>query len=1534
MVLRGHSFGNVDQKFLSLFMPPFEGFERALSVFAISEKRCLSPKGALLSLFGKIFAVVLLLCFFLGGGTPANCSQDLLTPQEREYLQALPAITVCPDPDWAPYEYLDEKGNFAGIAADLLDLLAQRLGMEFTYVIPRDWDEALALSKSGEVLILPFLNQTPQREAWLLFTDPLLVDPTVFITRQEHSFIVDATQLVDKRMILPSGTSMEERVQRDFPNLQVITVPREEDVFRGIEEGKADLTLRSLIMAAYTIRKEGYFNLKIAGQAPEGYVNRLRMGVFKDEPQLRDILNKGIATITPREREEILNHHVNITMVTSVNYARIFGIGGVLGAFLVLSFYVNFRLKRANSALEESERSKSVLIANLPGVAYRGRYDASWTMEFISQGCLDLTGYAPEDLIENKTVAFSDLILKEDAENVWKVWEKAIATKTTATLEYRIRTALGEERWVFEQGVPLYDASGEVAFLEGLIIDITDRKRAEAALNQSNTLYEELARQSRTVTWEINRQGRYTYVSPVAELVLGYAAEDMVETMYFYDLSLPEEREEVKEYGLGCMERRAEVRGGERRFLTKEGNLLWIAVDGLPLENAQGELLGFRGSYRDITWRKQLEKNIERKNALRELVAQISADFVNASRSNVDDKIHSMLQRVGAFLGVDRTFLFQFSPDEMYMWNTHEWCAPGVSSVKDMVQNYPVREVPLIARIIRQRETLFVPSVEELPPEWEAEKRELRQQKVQSVLALPLTKGEMLLGYFGFDSVCIQRDLDTEVLEILRILGNILADALERDLLEKQILAARDAAQRMAMAKGEFLANMSHEIRTPMNGVQGMLELLLESHLLEEQRFYAETARASAESLLTILNDILDFSKIEAGKLDLQMQRCSLLNILDDLGGALGIKAREKGIELLLRMDSQVPLHVQADCHRLRQILLNLASNAIKFTEKGEVALAVTRVPEKEKPRRILLRFTIRDTGIGISSEQQQLLFHKFSQVHRSANRAYGGTGLGLAISRELVELMGGEIGVSSQEGVGSEFFFEIPLEKPEEEHSLSSLGAPVLKGVRILVASGNPRCRDALTGCLASWGMRPSGASSLEDLQKLFRSAREEGDLFSMVLRDSLLPGEAGYPETLEEALGWPKIFGCSVIMFAHRGGAQSLPPGAFLLGKPLRYRELAGLLASLGEKSSSERKEPSPKDASGATGKPQEAPKEIPPGIPSFRGRTILLAEDNHINQKVVTRMLEKTGARVVLAENGQEALQMVEEGVPDLVLMDLHMPRMDGFEAAGILRERYPDLPIIALSAAVMEEDRRRTMEAGMQEHLGKPITREVLYGTLERYLPPEEVQALREEASSWPEELPHELPGFDLSQGLVLFGGSGEEYRSALEQFFQEIPLEYEPILRLLREERVEESRRLLHTLKGVAGTLGAKRTREAAEALEQSLKSSGEVPERMRQDLQDALHEARSAEKLLPPLREREALSEEEARGAVEILRKKLKANEFVEEHILHKAGGILHSRGAEVALSKLEDLVHSFEVEEAIELLESLFPEGEEGKHE
>ncbi len=402
-----------------------------------------------------------------------------LTASERAYLERLAPIRVAPDPDWPPFEAINADGDFVGIAIDLLELVAERLGIAFEYVIGQDWDEAIARSQSGEVLILPFLNQTPEREQWLIFTDPLLEDPNVFITREEHPFITDLNQLEDETLALPAGTSIEERVRRDYPHLEILILPTEAEVLRAVQQREADLALRSLTVAAYTLRSEGLFNLKIAGQAPERFTNRLRMGVLKDEPQLRELLNRAIATMSARERQAIVNRHVNITVVRPFDYGFILRVAGVLVLLIGLSFYWNWRLRRVNAALRESERSKSVLIANLPGLAYRCRLDADWTMEFISDGCLELTGYSSSALLNNRDLSFNELILTEDRESIWNLWQQARASTGKATLEYRIRTASGALKWVYERGQITAGSEQETPIIEGLIIDITQRKETE-----------------------------------------------------------------------------------------------------------------------------------------------------------------------------------------------------------------------------------------------------------------------------------------------------------------------------------------------------------------------------------------------------------------------------------------------------------------------------------------------------------------------------------------------------------------------------------------------------------------------------------------------------------------------------------------------------------------------------------------------------------------------------------------------------------------------------------------------------------------------------------------------------------------------------------------------------------------------------------------------------------------------------------------------------------------------------------------------
>lgn len=407
-----------------------------------------------------------------------------LTSEERAYLDNLGAVTMCVDPDWEPYERVDEQGNFTGIAADLVEIVSKRLSIPFVIVHTVDWQETLEVSREGGCMLIPFLNQTTEREEWLDFTAPLFVAPNVFITRNEHDFISNPSELVDRTVVLPHSTSMEEFLLQDYPNLDIITVDDENDCYRMVSEGKADMTLRSLTTAAYTIRRDGWFNLKIAGQPPEPhYVNHLRMGVLKEMQDLRDILNKAILTITPREREEIINRHVNIEYVQSTDLTWLMRMGAFLGVLLAVSFYWNHRLKNALAALRESERSKSVLISNIPGMAYRCLYNRDWTMQFVSKGCQELTGYKSEELINNRVVSYNSLIVPEYREGIIEEWEKARIAKLPVELEYKIITADMTVKWVYEKGVFIYDDHDNVLGIEGLIIDISDRKAAEEKLS-------------------------------------------------------------------------------------------------------------------------------------------------------------------------------------------------------------------------------------------------------------------------------------------------------------------------------------------------------------------------------------------------------------------------------------------------------------------------------------------------------------------------------------------------------------------------------------------------------------------------------------------------------------------------------------------------------------------------------------------------------------------------------------------------------------------------------------------------------------------------------------------------------------------------------------------------------------------------------------------------------------------------------------------------------------------------------------------
>jgi len=946
----------------------------------------------------------------------------------------------------------------------------------------------------------------------------------------------------------------------------------------------------------------------------------------------------------------------------------------------------------------------------------------------------------------------------EEARRVGGLFQEIVSEqKPFRNLENWNHSKDGQLVCLLTSGHPIYDTSGTFCGYRGVDTEITDRVRVAAdfaeALAQLRSILD-AATEVGIIATDVD--GQITAFNTGAERMLGYQAEEIVEAKNVLDIFRDEEvgaRSQALEGSLGYRADGfnalvARVRAGgsdsaEWTLQRRDASLITVNVTFTATYDDAGSLTGFLAIAQDITERKRWEDELRR---LGRAVEQASDGI-----AITDLEGHLEFVNPG-WVEMHGVLADKILGEHIRMFHTPEQYERELSPFIEDVRNSGSRQGE-VAHLRADGSTF---------PAW------------TSCTILGDDTG-LPMGFVLVVSDISDRKATEEALRRANEEAEIVNLELERSVEHANRLALE--AEIASAAKSEFLANMSHEIRTPMNGILGMSSLLLDTKLSGEQQDNVQTVRSCAESLLTIINDILDFSKIEAGKMDLETLDFDLRTTCDDMNNMVALRAMEKGLEYVFRVDPETPSRLQGDPGRLRQILLNLVGNAIKFTSKGDVVVQVDLVKESDEDA--VVRFRVSDTGIGISEGKVQTLFAPFTQADASTTRIFGGTGLGLTISKRLVELMDGEIGVESEKGKGSTFWFTLLVKKQVGVHDSLLDTNTKLQGKRILVVDCHQTSRDYLHDLIKTWDCEYVEAEANEILQALEQAAKEGAPVDVAVLD---LTAADSPCEDVGGAIRDNKRYGEPILValtsVGHRGDAARLERAGFsvYLTKPVSAQQLHDcLIAAIGQ--------------TDADGHPQIGSLVTRHSVAEAQKRRmrILLAEDNVVNRTVALKMLEKLGYRADPVWNGAEAVAALEETDYDIVLMDIQMPEMDGFEATKAVRAGEgkivdPRVPIIAMTGHTMKGDREKCLEQGMDDYISKPIQAPVLAEVLSRWLEPRmrelsQARAIPGEAADEPKDdsvipLP---PGASFDEDAIAthFGQDSDVVGTELREYLEDL-----------------------------------------------------------------------------------------------------------------------------------------------------------------
>jgi len=1042
------------------------------------------------------------------------------------------------------------------------------------------------------------------------------------------------------------------------------------------------------------------------------------------------------------------------------------------GVPFVICFILDMsRLRYATQSATLSETRYRQLVQGANSIILQ--MDAKGQITFINKFGQEFFGYTEVDLLGHSLVGTIVPEVETGGRDL-KAW---LADLTTRPDEYinnkneNIRRN-GDRVWVSWTNQALTNEAGQLTGVLSIGHDITDRIKAETALRNSQSRLRDIVMTMGDWVWEVDATGCYTYCSKQVETVTGYAPAEVVGKQPYQFMRL-DERARAKAALRKAALQKQPITDLETWIITKDGSEVCVQSNGVPIVDDAGNYVGYRGVHKDITVRKQTQAALqEAKERAEQLYRVVPSAIFTVDTNQIVTSINDKAAQV---LG--------YEPDELVGQLCTKFavspCGQKCGLFSDDVHK-PITSAECIVRTKAGNIRTIIKNAELLKD----------------------SHGNIIGGIESFEDITERKETELTL-------------AQTNEELEMAVLQANEmalAAEQANQAKSRFLANMSHEIRTPLNGVIGMTGLLLDTDLSFEQNDYVETIRTSGDALLTLINDILDFSKIEAGKLELENQPFDLRTCVEEALDLLAPKAAEKGLELAYIIEEPAPNMLVGDVTRLRQILVNLLGNAVKFTETGEVVVSVSAKLQSDKKYQV--KFAVRDTGIGIPADRMDRLFRSFSQVDSSTTRKYGGTGLGLAISKRLSEMMDGDMWAESDgiPGQGSTFSFTILAQSaPGKPRVFLRSSQPQLDGKRVLIVDDNETNRRILVQQVKRWGMSSvavdSGAAALQLLQ--------QEQSFDIAILDMQMPEMDGV--SLAEEIRQIENQEFPLVMLSSLGTdvrKSAKVEFAAFLAKPIKASQLFNVLNNI--------------FASHATViESKTTDSRFDAGLAERHPLRILLAEDNVVNQKVTLRILEKLGYRADVAANGVETVEAVNRQPYDVILMDIQMPEMDGAEATRRIRDTLPPERqpcIVALTANALSGDREKYLNIGMNNYISKPIRGNELTLALKACQPladpieetvspplntPKTSSTASDPASPEPSVSPAELNPEALAELRGMIDDVGVDMTQELvEVFLADTPKRLGEMKKALQEDDAASLRRAAHSLKSNGKLFGA------------------------------------------------------------------------------------------------------------------------------